>query len=191
MEVPSTLKALWSQRKRWARGQGEVLHRHLRTVGRCRHQLLVALYLNYRYDRRDVRSLLVGAIYPLAYWMISAAAALHSEVSSVLRGPRGRRVVWDVPLRSQGPERGRRLIARVREVHGRVSVRGGAVPSGRAWFFWWCGVSLGACRWALGFRSAARPAMHAAGSIGRARRRARSAPSAPPSPARSELASCV
>ena len=26
MQVPSTLRALWAQRKRWARGQGEVLH---------------------------------------------------------------------------------------------------------------------------------------------------------------------
>jgi biofilm PGA synthesis N-glycosyltransferase PgaC len=157
MDVPSTLKALWAQRKRWARGQGEVLHRHQRTVGRWRHhkmwmlggesvlsviwvlglvaslllalanvvlgdafgnfgfglawgvaisivatvQLLVALYLNYRYDRWDVRSLLVGAIYPLAYWTISAGAALHSEVVSVFRGPRERRVVWDIPREAE------------------------------------------------------------------------------------------
>ena len=36
MEVPSTLAALWAQRKRWACGQGEVLHRHLRAVSRWR-----------------------------------------------------------------------------------------------------------------------------------------------------------
>ena len=30
MQVPSSLPALWAQRKRWARGQGEVLHAHLR-----------------------------------------------------------------------------------------------------------------------------------------------------------------
>jgi biofilm PGA synthesis N-glycosyltransferase PgaC len=29
MQVPSTLQALWAQRTRWARGQGEVLHAHL------------------------------------------------------------------------------------------------------------------------------------------------------------------
>ena len=28
MEVPTTLRALWAQRKRWAQGQGEVLHEH-------------------------------------------------------------------------------------------------------------------------------------------------------------------
>jgi poly-beta-1,6-N-acetyl-D-glucosamine synthase len=37
MEVPTTLKALWAQRKRWARGQGEVLHQYLTTTLRWRH----------------------------------------------------------------------------------------------------------------------------------------------------------
>jgi biofilm PGA synthesis N-glycosyltransferase PgaC len=32
MQVPSSLKALWAQRKRWARGQGEVLNVHLDEV---------------------------------------------------------------------------------------------------------------------------------------------------------------
>ena len=34
MQVPVTLKALWAQRKRWARGQGEVLRTHLGEVAR-------------------------------------------------------------------------------------------------------------------------------------------------------------
>jgi poly-beta-1,6-N-acetyl-D-glucosamine synthase len=37
MEVPTTVKALWAQRKRWARGQGEVLHRYFRATLRWRH----------------------------------------------------------------------------------------------------------------------------------------------------------
>jgi poly-beta-1,6-N-acetyl-D-glucosamine synthase len=37
MEVPTTVKALWAQRKRWARGQGEVLHQYLTTTLRWRH----------------------------------------------------------------------------------------------------------------------------------------------------------
>ena len=37
MQVPSTLRALWAQRTRWARGQGEVLHAHLGEVSRWRH----------------------------------------------------------------------------------------------------------------------------------------------------------
>jgi poly-beta-1,6-N-acetyl-D-glucosamine synthase len=40
MEVPSTLDSLWAQRRRWARGQGEVLRTQLRTVTRWRHRRL-------------------------------------------------------------------------------------------------------------------------------------------------------
>ena len=38
MQVPSTLAALWAQRKRWARGQGEVLHTHLTSVSAWRNR---------------------------------------------------------------------------------------------------------------------------------------------------------
>jgi poly-beta-1,6-N-acetyl-D-glucosamine synthase len=157
MEVPSTLAALWAQRKRWARGQGEVLHRHLRDVYRPRNhrmwllafesvaslvwvitvgsslvlaalgivfgadpdllgfglvfgaaitviatlQLAAALALSVHYDRWDLRSLLVGAIYPLLFWIASAAAALRSQVAALIRGPRAQRVVWDIPRDEQ------------------------------------------------------------------------------------------
>jgi poly-beta-1,6-N-acetyl-D-glucosamine synthase len=37
MQVPVTVGALWMQRKRWARGQGEVLHVHFREVRRWRN----------------------------------------------------------------------------------------------------------------------------------------------------------
>ena len=45
MQVPSTLPALWAQRKRWARGQGEVLNVHLGQVmhWRNRRMWLVSL----------------------------------------------------------------------------------------------------------------------------------------------------
>ena len=153
MEVPSTVRALWAQRKRWARGQGEVLHRHLRDVSRWRHrrmwllsvesvasllwvialatslvlavlshlftadiwwlgfglawgvaitvvatvQLIVAIALRFRYDRWSVRALLIGAIYPVVFWLFSATAALHSQITALVRGPREKRVVWDIP----------------------------------------------------------------------------------------------
>lgn len=153
MEVPTSLRALWAQRKRWARVQGEVLHEHLTAVSRWRYhrmwllssesvgsllwvvglvlalilsvlnvifgnalgnfgfglawgvaismvatvQMIVALALNYHYDRWDLRSFLVGAIYPVAYWAISAAAALRAETVAVYRGPSERRVVWNIP----------------------------------------------------------------------------------------------
>ena len=152
MQVPSSLGALWAQRKRWARGQGEVLHEHLREVARLRNhrmwllsfealasllwitalaaslvfaalgaaiggddlfgfafswgiaiamvataQLIVALTLERGYDPTSARAFLVAAVYPLAYWLIGAAAALRSEIVALLRGPRSRRVVWDIP----------------------------------------------------------------------------------------------
>ena len=37
MQVPGSLRALWMQRKRWARGQGEVLHVHFGEVSRWRN----------------------------------------------------------------------------------------------------------------------------------------------------------
>lgn len=153
MQVPTTVRSLWAQRKRWARGQGEVLHRRLRDVSRWRNrrmwllgvesvasllwvialaaslvlavtshlfaediwwvgfglawgvaitvvataQLVVAMALRYRYDPWGPRALLIGAIYPLLFWLFSATAALHSQVRAVVRGPRERHVVWDIP----------------------------------------------------------------------------------------------
>ncbi len=45
MQVPANLSALWAQRKRWARGQGEVLHTHLRDVVRWRNRRMWPLAL--------------------------------------------------------------------------------------------------------------------------------------------------
>ena len=45
MQVPSTLRALWAQRTRWARGQGEVLHVHLGEVLRWRNHRMWLLAL--------------------------------------------------------------------------------------------------------------------------------------------------
>src|SRR4051812_10599709 len=45
MQVPSSLSALWAQRRRWARGQGEVLHAHLREVCRWRNHRMWLLGL--------------------------------------------------------------------------------------------------------------------------------------------------
>src|SRR5215208_4736868 len=40
MQVPTSLRALWHQRRRWARGQGEVLHEHGRALARWDHRHL-------------------------------------------------------------------------------------------------------------------------------------------------------
>jgi poly-beta-1,6-N-acetyl-D-glucosamine synthase len=153
MQVPASIRTLWAQRKRWARGQGEVLHAHLAEVSRWRNhrmwllslealasllwvvvlvaslliaalgiflseadnvfgfalswgiaisfvalvQMVVALNLEHGYDRTIIRPLLLGAAYPLGYWTLSAAAALHSETIALVRGPRERHVVWNIP----------------------------------------------------------------------------------------------
>jgi biofilm PGA synthesis N-glycosyltransferase PgaC len=156
MQVPVRLPALWDQRRRWARGQGEVLRVHFRRVLHPRHwmmwpvafealaslvwilcltalvtvqvihliglvpgiqaswvglgltwgvaiavvatlQLSVALRVNFPHDRRAPLAFLLGPIYPVAYWALSAAAAMRSEVPAILRGPTDARVVWDIP----------------------------------------------------------------------------------------------
>jgi biofilm PGA synthesis N-glycosyltransferase PgaC len=153
MEVPSDLRTLWAQRRRWARGQGEVMHEHAGAVLRWRNrrlwplaleaigstvwvvllvvstglvtiavvdgggvplllaglawgvgmavvatlQMCFALWIDIDYDRRAKLALLVGVLYPLAYWALSAAAALRSEVAALVRGPGEGHVVWDVP----------------------------------------------------------------------------------------------
>ena len=60
-------------------------------------QLIVALTLERRYDSTILRTFLVAAPYPLAYWLIAAAATLRAETIALLRGPRRQRVVWDIP----------------------------------------------------------------------------------------------
>ncbi len=153
MQVPAYLSPLWKQRRRWARGQGEVLHVHFWSVLRWRHrsvwpvvfesvmslvwvvawllaltiaaidlfvpswdtifgfaftwgvaiavvcaiQTAIALSIETRYDHRALRAFLLGPLYPLFFWMISALAAIREEVFAWVRGPREDRVVWDIP----------------------------------------------------------------------------------------------
>jgi biofilm PGA synthesis N-glycosyltransferase PgaC len=151
MRVPTSLRALWHQRRRWARGQGEVLRTHARALVSWRHhhlwpvlvesmlslawialaslviaitlvrivvndssavtfllpawgvavgvitaiQFFIALAIEYRYDRLATWALVCGPLYPAAYWMLNALAALISELPAVVSGPRGERVHWD------------------------------------------------------------------------------------------------
>ena len=67
--------------------------------------MIVALTLEHSYDRSIFRALLVGALYPMAFWLVSATAALHSEIAALLRGPRDQRVVWDIPRQQLAGER--------------------------------------------------------------------------------------
>jgi poly-beta-1,6-N-acetyl-D-glucosamine synthase len=152
MQVPVHLSALWSQRTRWARGQGEVLRTHFGSMIRLRNhrlwllaaesvgsllwvallavglvlavlsraihgaeiveaglacgiaiaviatvQATVALSLENQYDPQEWRAFLIQPIYPLFFWIISAAAAVRMQLVGVFAGPREERVVWDIP----------------------------------------------------------------------------------------------
>ncbi|MET8473059.1 glycosyltransferase family 2 protein [Streptomyces sp. NPDC006422] len=152
MEVPQDLRGIWAQRTRWARGQGEVLRTHLRTVFRLRNaalwpiaaeallsylwvvlmlftivfssvryaidpedahfkamlawgigiaviamiQVAVAALVDLRLDPKLPYACLLLPLYPLAYWTINALAALRSQTPGLFRGPRKKRVVWDL-----------------------------------------------------------------------------------------------
>ena len=65
-------------------------------------QLLVALWLEHGYDPTILRAFLVAALYPVAYWLIAALAAIRSQIVALVRGPRGQRVVWDIPREQIG-----------------------------------------------------------------------------------------
>ena len=44
--------------------------------------------------------MLVAVLYPIGYWLVGGCAALRSQTVALLRGPRGGRVVWDIPRES-------------------------------------------------------------------------------------------
>jgi hypothetical protein len=44
-----------------------------------------------------LRVILLGPLYPLFFWAISALAALRSELAALVKGPTERRVSWDIP----------------------------------------------------------------------------------------------
>ena len=63
-------------------------------------QLSVAIALEHAYDPTSLRAMLVAVLYPVGYWLVAGCAALRSQTVALLRGPRGTRVVWDIPRES-------------------------------------------------------------------------------------------
>lgn len=152
MQVPAHFSALWDQRRRWAQGQGEVLHEHLGSILRwrqrgmwlialesvasllwvavwtltllfaaidlfvpswdaivgfaiawgvaiavvCTIQMAFALAIDSRYDERSLRASLLGPLYPMFFWTISALAAVRSGLPALIKGPAERRISWDI-----------------------------------------------------------------------------------------------
>ena len=58
----------------------------------CVIQVAVALVIDSRYDARALRAFLLGPIYPLFFWAISACAAIRAELIALAKGPADRRV---------------------------------------------------------------------------------------------------
>jgi biofilm PGA synthesis N-glycosyltransferase PgaC len=62
----------------------------------CVAQAAFALSVRARHDIGALRVFLLGPLYPLFFWLISALAALRSELPALIKGPRESRVVWDI-----------------------------------------------------------------------------------------------
>jgi biofilm PGA synthesis N-glycosyltransferase PgaC len=75
----------------------------------CTLQLATALALRARYDASSLKAFLLGPLYPLFFWTVAALAALLAQVPALLRGPRSRRVVWDIPRDAADAASPRRL----------------------------------------------------------------------------------
>ena len=41
--------------------------------------------------------MMLGPLYTLLFWVVSAAAAADQQIIALIRGPREQRVVWDIP----------------------------------------------------------------------------------------------
>ncbi|WP_018532724.1 MULTISPECIES: hypothetical protein [unclassified Streptomyces] len=60
-------------------------------------QIGVAAVVDLRLDPRLLLACLLLPISPLAHWLISALAAIFAQTPGLFRGPREKRVVWDLP----------------------------------------------------------------------------------------------
>lgn len=67
-------------------------------------QLAVGLTIRFPHDRFAVLAFLLAPLYPLAYWMMSAAASLVAGVPALLRGPAEARTAWDIPREREPAE---------------------------------------------------------------------------------------
>ena len=59
--------------------------------------MIVAISLERGYDPTILYAFLLGALYPLTFWILAAAAAVRSQIVALFRGPSRQRVVWDIP----------------------------------------------------------------------------------------------
>ncbi|MGW6274736.1 glycosyltransferase family 2 protein [Streptomyces sp. NPDC055060] len=69
MQVPENVRGIWAQRTRWARGQGEVLRTHARTVLRPRHWALWPIALEALLSYVWVLTMLVATVWGVVHWI--------------------------------------------------------------------------------------------------------------------------
>ena len=53
-------------------------------------QLVVAVALRQPYDHWGAGAMLLGPLYPLLFWIVSASAAVDQQITALIRGPRER-----------------------------------------------------------------------------------------------------
>jgi hypothetical protein len=57
-------------------------------------QLATGVYLDYRYDRSVVRSLLIAPLYPLGYWVLMSLVTVRSTLPALLARTRPPTARW-------------------------------------------------------------------------------------------------
>ena len=131
MQVPSTPRALWAQRTRWARGQGEILHEHLRTIAAWRNRRMWMVGLESVASLLWVTAIALGLIFSvLSTDSVGAVWLRHGVGHRDLRcGHRaaGRRAGAGLPVRPLRPPRVHARAAVPAAVLDRVGVRGVAL----------------------------------------------------------------
>ncbi|MGW8380638.1 glycosyltransferase [Streptomyces sp. ODS28] len=70
MEVPQTVRGIWAQRTRWARGQGEVLRTHARTVVHPRRAAMWPVAGEALLSYLWVLTLLVSTVWGVVHWAL-------------------------------------------------------------------------------------------------------------------------
>lgn len=69
MQVPRTVGGIWAQRTRWARGQGEVLRTHARTVIHPRNWAMWPIALEALLSYVWVLTMLVATVWGVVHWI--------------------------------------------------------------------------------------------------------------------------
>jgi hypothetical protein len=62
----------------------------------CAPQITVAAVTDRRSEPTPPTAYLPAPLHPVAYWLVNALASLVHRTDGLIRGPRGKRVTWDL-----------------------------------------------------------------------------------------------